>query len=122
MKEHSKKCASSSGKNCDCDGYHTFTELYEHRIALFIALCKYLQRYYDVHKYKSPVWKSHMHSDGSEIKGWFITGIGYDKDCQITYHLPESKWAETYFIKELEKAPEWDGHTPEEVIRRLSIL
>ena len=39
-KEHVKNCPAYKGEMfpCKCDGYHTFDELYEHRIALFIAL------------------------------------------------------------------------------------
>ena len=35
---------------------------------------------------------------------------------QITYHLPLSKWEETGFAETLEKAPEFDGHTPDDVL------
>jgi hypothetical protein len=31
---------------------------------------------------------------------------------QITYHLPEYKWTQTEFAETLERAPEWDCHTP----------
>lgn len=92
------------------DGYHTFNELYEHRIALFIALSKLLY---------GQVWRSKLHSDGSSYDGWFIMGINKKKGVQITYHLPLSKWEETSFAETLEKAPEWDGHGTEEVIERL---
>ena len=97
------------------DGYHTFNELYEHRIQLFITLCKVL--HYDV-----DVWRSQLHSDGTEMKGWFILGIDKRKNYQITYHLPMSKWDETNFAQLLYRAPEWDGHTSNNVLARLQLL
>lgn len=130
-KEHSKNCATKheiitagqviTPKECDCDGYHTFDELYEHRITLFIVLCK---------KYNMPqnppfdrrCWRSKLHSDGTSFDGWFILGINKEKGKQITYHLPISKWEETNFAKTLEKAPEFDGHTPQDVLNRLKSL
>lgn len=96
------------------DGYHTFDELYEHRIALFIALC------YNIAAHLS--WKSKVHSDGSVWDGWFILGINKAPGKQITYHLPMSKWDACYFAQELDKAPEFDGHTSADVLERISKL
>lgn len=96
------------------DGYHTFKELYDHRIILFIALCHRIKGYYS----EGFVWKSRKHYDESQMKGWFIAGIGKDKGKQITYHLPMSNWGDLK-VKELDKAPEWDGHTSEEVLKRI---
>lgn len=98
------------------DGYHTFGELYEHRIALFMALCNYIADQHDT------VWKSKFHSDGSAIEGWFIMGINIKKGKQISYHLPMDKWAECWMAKELDKAPEWDGHTSADVLERLKSI
>lgn len=103
------------------DGYHTFDELYEHRITLFIALCKQITNQpYEGEKYG--VWRSQLHSDGSSFDGWFILGVGKEKGEQITYHLPLSKWDETEFAETLEKAPVWDGHTSDDVLERLKNL
>ena len=107
------------------DGYHTFTELYEHRIALFIALARMSARQeMDVGRNpNSPyVWRSRLHSDGSVLDGWYIMGIGYFKGHQLTYHLPEKTWDETNFAETLECAAEWDGHTSHDVIERLKKL
>lgn len=97
------------------DGYHTFNELYEHRIVLFIALCRALQD-------KWVIWKSKKHSDGSEWDVWFIVGISESPGHQITYHLPASRWDECDFIPEYDKAPEYDGHTPNDVLARIGKL
>ena len=106
------------------DGYHTFEELYDHRIALFIALCRNLQQWAnnsgsiaDKH-----IYRSKTNGDGSTWEGWFILGIGKEKGKQITYHLPLSRWEETSFAETLDKAPEWDGHSSADVLERLKKL
>lgn len=99
------------------DGYHTFDELYDHRITLYIALCRILKQ-----TNKQVVWRSAKHSDGRGIDDWFVLGIGRIKGAQITYHLPMSRWPETEFAETLELAPEFDGHTPADVLDRISKL
>jgi hypothetical protein len=94
------------------DGYHTFEELYEHRAELYIVLCRRCQ----------DVWRSRLHHDGTSFGSWFIMGIGRQPGAQITYHLPEYKWTQTEFAETLERAPEWDGHTPADVLLRLRQL
>lgn len=101
------------------DGYHTFDELYEHRIALYITLCRMVKT---LVRLPIPVWKTKVHSDGSIWDGWFILGINTAAGYQITYHLPDSKWDECRFANILEKAPEFDGHTPADVLKRIKQL
>ncbi len=98
------------------DGYHTFNELYEHRIVLWIALCKELNRR-DI-----AVWRSRLHSDGSSFEGWFVLGVRGDVGKQITYHLPLHKWDECDFACTLETAPTFDGHTSADVLERIKKL
>lgn len=98
------------------DGFHTFDELYKHRIILFIVLCRTLAN--QVEDFGKP-WKSRKHSDGSSFDGWFIMGIYTEKGDQISYHIPDRYWGITLFATELERAPEWDGHTSEDVLHRL---
>lgn len=90
------------------DGYHTFNELYAHRTKLFIALAKF-----------TGAWRSMKHADGTMFDGWFIMGIGKEPSIQITYHLPIAEWPNTSFCETLANAPEWDGHTPNDVLTRL---
>lgn len=121
------------------DGYHTFGELYEHRIQLFIALCKIAQDNRELHdsllhvtsqsKLKGEgrygnVWRSRYHSDGQLAfgGGWFLLGLGEESGYQITYHLPENYWDKCEFAKTLKQAPEFDGHTSNDVIQRLKNL
>jgi hypothetical protein len=102
------------------DGYHTFDELYDHRITVYIALCYEL---WNTNPYiKVPVWRTIMHSDGSVWDGWFILGIFEESGKQITYHLPMKRWEECFFAKELAKAPEFDGHTSKDVLLRIEDL
>lgn len=91
------------------DGYHTFNELYEHRHALFAVVC-----------YNNNGWKAKLHSDGTMFEGWFIAGI-WTPAGTLTYHLPD-RWWNTMNCRVLERAPEWDGATPDESIGRLISL
>ena len=120
-KQHSMKCPKLYGKKCTCDGYHTFDELYEHRIALFIALCHQLEAAADELGKAHIAWKSKLHHDGTMFDGWFIAGIGVMEGKQISYHLPLDKW-DLLYVDEREVAPLWDGHTPEDVIERVLSL
>jgi hypothetical protein len=112
--------------NLISDGYHTFGELYDHRISLFITLCRVVTAaktqllFTELNTHK--VWKSLRHSDGELAYGgrWFVLGLGTNKGSQVTYHIPLSRWEECRFIPELERAPEWDGHTPADVLERLN--
>lgn len=111
--------------NLISDGYHSFQELYEHRIALYIALCRHVYRQEDGDWLHS-VWRSKKHSDGSEWKGWFILGIDGREEGQggkqITYHLPMSEWENTMNFLTLEKAPPFDGHSSQDVLERIKAL
>lgn len=103
------------------DGFHTMEELYEHRIRLFIVLCRALSSL-DTFVGIKRVWRSKLHSDGGRREGWFLLGIGETEGEQITYHLPVEKWDETDFAETLDRAPLWDGHTPADVLKRLMDL
>ena len=105
------------------DGYHTFGELYDHRISLFILVCVAMDAgRKDAGNERGAIWRSKKHSDGSEWEGWFIMGIGLIPGRQITYHLPISKWEQTEFAFTRDMAPEWDGHTSADVLQRLGDL
>ena len=125
MKKHVLKCTLDP---CDCDEFHTFDELYEHRIALFIALCGKVQDFKFHGDSRNQfgdekiVWRSKLHSDGTMFDGWFVMGIGKEKGEQITYHLPLDRWDKTDFAETLDQGPEWDGHTSEDVLKRLAEL
>ncbi len=123
--------------SCISDGYHTIAELYDHRITLFIALCKVVDWQEEKRNDEASnvsttcgvyrpqrIWRSKRHSDGELTFGgeWFVLGIGREKGEQITYHLPISRWNETDFAETLDRAPEWDGHASADVLERLKKL
>lgn len=94
------------------DGYHTFNELYHHRAVLFSVICNARP---DI------AWKSKKHHDGTMYDDMFIVGID-TPEGQATYHYDIEPYWGIFHVKELEFAPEWDGHTPDEAIRRISTL
>lgn len=108
------------------DGYHTFKELYDHRIELWIALCRVTSYHNQIPPYPDfpLVWRSEYHSDGEKAfgGGWFVLGIGKHLGAQLTYHLPMSYWGQCEFATTLNKAPEWDGHSSADVLERLKQL
>ena len=94
------------------DGYHTFNELYHHRAVLFSVIVK---------AFPDRAWKSKKHHDGSMYDGMFIVGIE-TPDGQASYHYDVNPYWDMFNCKELEYAPEWDGHTPEQAIARIGKL
>ncbi len=57
------------------------------------------------------------------MDGWFILGINEARGKQITYHLPNKYWKEvSQFADVLDEAPEFDGHSSEDVLNRLAKL
>lgn len=100
--------------NTVSDGYHTINEIYEHRNLLFIALMK---------SNPSKVWRSRLHDDGSSYPGWFVAGmslpLGWSSLTPISYHLPDRLWDLLDNVPVLDVAPPFDGHTSEDVLKRL---
>lgn len=94
------------------DGNHTFEDLYNQRLYLSAAL---------FNTWSDICWKSRKHSDGNEPfgGGWFIVGCNTPKG-QFTYHYRLAAW-DLFKVPELERAPEWDGHTSFDVDRLLSV-
>lgn len=107
------------------DGYHTMTELYEHRYTLFAALLKIYDNYITPLNTRVKCWKSRLHADGNMYDNWFIAGMTIQQingpPKYITYHLPINWWLRID-IMELETAPKWDGHTSQDVLKRLMEL
>lgn len=94
------------------DGYHTFNELYHHRAVLFSVIVK---------AFPGMAWKAKHHHDGTMYDGMFIVGIE-TPDGQATYHYDIEPYWDMFECKELEYAPEWDGHTPAQAIARIGKL
>ena len=94
------------------DGYHTFDELYYHRMVLFSIICN---------QNKELAWKSKLHDDGTMFgDDNFIVGIETEEG-QYTYHYDVKYW-DLYDVKILERAPEFDGHEPSDIDRLFSLL
>ena len=115
------------------DGWHTFSELYEIRKAYNVALLnewaqqlETIPGVFDQHgmnpiRPKHDVHKSWRHHDGELCfgGGWFIV-VAILPSGQISNHYEAKDW-DLFKIPETEKAKyEWDGHTTEDVINRLT--
>lgn len=94
------------------DGYHTFNELYHHRAVLFSVIVK---------AFPGMAWRAKHHHDGTMYDGMFIVGIE-TPDGQASYHYDINPYWDMFQCKELEYAPEWDGHTPAQAIARIGKL
>ena len=99
------------------DGYHTFKELYDYRMA-FNALT--FNEWFKQNKYN--VHKSWRHDDGELCfgGGWFVvkaeTPMG-----QISNHYEEIYW-DLFNVEERETASKFDGHTPVQALERMMKL
>lgn len=92
------------------DTYHTFNELYDHRMVLFSVI---------TNQNKSISWKSHFHHDGTMYPEYFIVGINTEYG-QFTYHYHAKYWS-WFDVPVLDNAPEFDGHTSDDVTRLLKL-
>lgn len=99
---------------CDnTDGYHTFGELYEYRRVYHAWACRaWVQAGY-------PVVKSKRHGNGDTCfgGGWFIVSAQLPTG-QVTNHYEMGYWDE-FDVPEVDKAPEWDGHSPQDAAERI---
>ena len=94
------------------DGYHTFNELYHHRAVLFSVIVK---------AFPERAWKARQHHDGTMYEGMFIVGIDTPYG-QASYHYDIEPYWNMFACRELERSPEWDGHTPAQAIERIGRL
>ncbi|MGK0575528.1 hypothetical protein [Macrococcus capreoli] len=94
------------------DGYHTFGQLYHDRAVLFAVICN---------TYKDKAWKSKLHDDGTMFDDMFIVGVETPQG-QYTYHYHLEPYWDMYEVKEVEKAPKWDGHTFEDINRLFGLI
>lgn len=106
------------------DGYHTFDELYEFRKVYNAALFNEWGDTYDgMFDPKYNVHKSWKHHDGELCfgGGWFIV-VAVLPTGQISNHYEAKDW-DLFQIPEKEKALfPFDGHTPQDVLKRLKSL
>ena len=99
------------------DGYHTFGELYDYRLAYNALLFNEFaaQGLYDVHKAK-------RHSSGEECfgGGWFVVTANLPTG-QVSNHYKLEHWNK-FHIPERDLGAEWDGHTPDVALKRLMVF
>ena len=91
------------------DGYHTFEELYQHRVALFLIILK---------QNKDIAFKTLRNKEGEEWMGWGIAGMETNFG-QITYHIPIKDYKKLG-VKEINKNSKYDGHNASDTLNRLS--
>lgn len=94
------------------DGYHTFDELYHHRAVLFSVI---------VPMFRGRSWKSLHHHDGTMYDGMFIVGVDTPAG-PATYHYDVEPYWDMFPCRVLDRAPEWDGRTPDDAIERIGTL
>lgn len=88
------------------DTNHTFKELYHHRMILFSVICN---------QNKDRAWKSLLHKDGTMYEDYFIVGIT-TPEGDSTYYYHVDHWS-NFKVKEIVRAPKWDGHRPSDITR-----
>lgn len=106
VEEINKSISQLEDKSVISDGSHTFGELYEDRMKLFALFCN---------SHKDVSWKSKLHDDGTMFENYFICGVN-TVEGTFTYHYHLDHWKE-FNIPEIEKAPEYDGHTRKDIDR-----
>lgn len=95
------------------DGYHSFKDLYEHRLALTAALFNTLAKEHNVQ-----VHKARYHHDGGGFPGYFIV-VAELPTGTISYHYENKDW-DKFHILAYESSPvPFDGHTADDTIKRL---
>lgn len=108
------------------DEYHSMHELYEHRMALNIALFNYMHMTHasilgvKVANENPIAMKSKLHADGTMFEGYFIV-MAITPEGQISYHYNLKHW-DKFNIPVVERTPVWDGHTSFQVMERLMKL
>lgn len=112
------------GENVEVsDGFHSMSELYDHRMALnsflFKMMFKLDQQVRPNTCYTYPnVMKSKYHNDDTMFEGYFIV-LANTNEGQISYHYKLEHW-DKFDLPEVPKIPfEYDGHKSKDVIERL---
>ena len=96
------------------DTHHTFKDLYRRIAVLFGVLCSL----------KPEIsWKSRKHFDEENdpmFNGDFLVGINTPKGV-AAFHFKLQYW-DLFSVPEIERAPEYDGYSEEDVLERLLSL
>lgn len=101
------------------DGYHTFAELYRYRMLYQAAWFNEIQLDHESEGYSNyGLCKSKLHHDGTMFEGGYFIVVAQLPTGQISNHYKLEHW-DMFKLPEVEKAPEWDGHTPTEAADRI---
>lgn len=113
-KEDFEECFKTDDIGELSDGYHSFNELYRYRLLYNAVFFNELAKR-GIYK----VLKSKRHNDGEECfgGGWFIV-MAELPTGQISNHYELKDW-DLFKCNEVEVAPKWDGHTPQDVADRI---
>lgn len=91
------------------DGYHTFSELYDHRIALY---CYCIRTGALVPDYAVL----------EHYEGWDLVACHTQAGEQVSYHIHISQrelWSENFPIIKYDR-DRWDSHSAKDVVKRLN--
>lgn len=96
------------------DGYHTMRELYDYRAAYNALL---FNEWSAAGKYD--VVKSRCHADGEPcFGGSHFVVYALTPHGQVTNHY-RFEWWDLFDVPEVDRAPEYDGHTPQIALERM---
>ncbi len=100
------------------DGHHTHNELYDFRMVYNALLFNAWHR--DGY---AQVVKSKYHHDGTRVfgGGWFIVQAILPSGSQVSNHYRDAHW-DKFAIPAVDRPEEWDGHSAEDVLYRLTTL
>jgi hypothetical protein len=104
------------------DGWHTFNELYHYRMLYNAGMASALVSMTPIKRLKQniKVVKSWRHNDGELCFGkdnYFVVVMQLPTG-QVSNHYHGDHW-DLFKVPEVERAPEYDGHTPQESAERL---
>ena len=94
------------------DGHHSFSDLYNHRMKLSAVIFALAGKY---------AWKSRQHADGTMFDGDFIVGVSIPGVGDYSYHYKNEYW-DIFQVPDVEAAPPYDGHAPEDIERLFSLI
>lgn len=97
------------------DDFHTMSELYFHRMVLFATICGLAK------KQGNKVWRSKLHADGTMFDDFFIVGVTTPLG-DYSYHYQLKYWDYFSMAEEIERAPEWNGQTADDLHMLVSLF
>lgn len=105
------------------DEYHTIHELYQHRLALTVALTRIIADKDDgMEKLSAYISKNHHAESSPMFEGYFIVWIQHEDKVVVSYHYSLKHWDDFKHLQELDYPPPYDGHKSQDVLERLMKL